>query len=103
MRSRIIKSPGSATSDLRTTGCETMAWKTEVAEELNMDSNLCLPGGMIPGYFQAWQSRTVIKKTQTSATYDKWLQLRRPSACRHNAELHPIAAPSIQSDMTPHH
>ena len=71
MRSRVIKSPGSAASDLRTTGCETMAWETEVAEELNMGSTLCLPGGMIPGYFLAGQSRTIIKKTPTSATYDK--------------------------------
>ena len=55
MHSRIIKSPESAASDLRTTGCETMAWETEVAEELNMDGTLCLPCGMIPGYFLAWQ------------------------------------------------
>lgn len=40
MRSRIIKGPGSAPSDLRTTGCETMAWLIEVAEELNMYSAL---------------------------------------------------------------
>jgi hypothetical protein len=54
-----------------------MAWETEVTEELNMESNLRLPGGMIPEYFLAWQSVTVIKKTPTSATYDKWLQLSR--------------------------
>jgi hypothetical protein len=78
MRSRIIKSQGSAASDLRTTDCETKAWETEVTEELNMDGTLCLPRGMIPGYdstlclprgivpgyFLAWQSGTVIKKTR---------------------------------------
>jgi len=58
-----------------------MAWLTEVAEELNMYSALCLACGMIPWHFLAWQGVTIIKKTPTSAAYDKWLQLRRPSAC----------------------
>jgi hypothetical protein len=40
MRSRTIKSTESASSDLRATGCETMAWETEVAEQLNMERNL---------------------------------------------------------------
>lgn len=73
MGSRIIKSPWSAASDLRTTGCETMARLAEVAEELCMYSALCLAGGMIPAYFLAWQGVTIIKKTPTSAAYDKWL------------------------------
>jgi hypothetical protein len=52
MRSRVIKSSGSAASDLRTTGCETMAWETEVAEELNMDSILYVwPGERFQGIF----------------------------------------------------
>jgi len=56
-----------------------MAWETEVTEEL--DSTLCVPGGMIQGFFLAWQSGTIIKKAPASGTYDKWLQLRMPSAC----------------------
>jgi len=50
-----------------------MARLAEVAEELCMYSALCLAGGMIPAYFLAWQGVTIIKKTPTSAAYDKWL------------------------------
>ena len=62
MSSRVIKSLGSAASYLRTTGCKTMAWLTEVAEEMNMYSVLCLAGGKIPWYFLALQGVTIIKK-----------------------------------------